>query len=340
MEFRKVDNTPPIKFTELAASASTPGRVLVSNRSRLVIETSDDLCLHYSDIAFRILIWGHRNTAKTHFLLTCPEPICIIDTEDRFKLITPKFRACNDCGKQWVSSDKHPKRPNKICGIKECPYCESKNVRLKDIRRIRAVNSQQARESAKIFIDLLDKHYKETGKVGTIGVDNITKIWDWVQNEYATRKGLGSNDRLSPRDDYKHINPEHNENFRDIILQCIHNVVFIATAKPIYDKEDQYKITGTGAEGQKHNPFAVDWEIYNSEGEVLLKDGKTVGNGVFSSYILKNSIASGTINPIQFLDYGKLVSIREKLLVECGVSELPKPETEVEQPKEEIKGEI
>lgn len=329
VQFKK-EASPPINFAGMASNAA-----MASNRprSKLVIETSEDLCSHYSDIAFRILIWGQKNTGKTHVLSTCPEPICIIDTEDRAKLIMPKFRTCNDCGKPWVSSDKHPKNPNKVCGIKECPHCGSTNVRLKDIRRIKVVNSQQARESAKIFIEILDKHYKETGKVGTVGVDNITTIWTWVQNEYATRKGKSTEDRLNPRDDYKHINPEHNENFRDVLLSCIHNVVLIATAKPIYDKEDQYKITGTGAEGQKHNPFAVDWEIYNSEGEILLKDGKTVGDGIFTSYILKNSITPGLVNGIQFLNYDKLVKIREKLLIECGVSELPKtetPETQIE----------
>lgn len=332
IQFKKDVTPPPVSFANLASS------VLVSNRAKLVIETADEICVHYNEIAFRILIWGQRNTAKTHFLLTCPEPICVIDTEDRAKLIMPKFRTCKDCGKQWVASDKHPKSTtNKICGIKECPHCGSTNIRIKDIRKIRVINSQQARDAAKVFIEVLDKHYKETGTVGTIGVDNISKIWDWVQNEYGAGKGLNVTDRLSPRDDYKHINPQHNENFRDIILQCIYNVVLIATAKPIYDKEDQYKITGTGAEGQKHNTFAVDWEIYNSEGEVLLKDGKTVGNGVFTSYILKNSIAPGMINPIQYMDFDKLVKIREKLLIECGVSELPKPpDLEPEKLKEVI----
>lgn len=328
IQFKK--ETPPvIEFAGLAIMASN------RQRNKLIIETAEESCLHYSEIPFRILIWGPRNGGKTHFMLTGKdEPICIIDTENRAPLIIPKFRACKDCNKHWVSTDKHPKMPSKICGISECPHCGSKNIRLRDIRRIRVVNSEQAREAARMFIDILNKHHEKTGKIGTIGVDNISKIWDWVQNEYAAGKGLSPEARLSPRDDYKVINPQHNENFREILLQSIHNIVLIATAKPLYgDKDDQYKITSMGAEGQKHNIFAVDWEIYNSEGEVLLKDGKTVGNGIFTSYIIKNSIISGNINPIQFLDFEKLIILREKLLVECGVTELPKPEPE--KPKEE-----
>ncbi len=328
IQFKK--EIPAPGFAGMAMNSSGAGSIIASNRQRkLIIETGEESCLHYSEIPFRILIWGPRNGGKTHFLLTSKdEPICVIDTENRAPLIIPKFRVCKDCGKHWVSMDKHPKVPSKICGINECPFCESKNIRLKDIRRIRVVNSDQAREAAKMFIDILNKYHEKTGKIGTIGVDNISKIWDWVQNEYAASKGLSPEARLSPRDDYKLINPQHNENFREILLQSIHNVVLIATAKPLYgDKEDQYKITAMGAEGQKHNIFAVDWEIYNSEGEVQLKDGKTVGNGIFTSYIIKNSIISGNIAPIQFLDFTKLVTLREKLLVECGVTELPKPET-------------
>jgi len=326
IEFKKnegVSNTPS-SFANLAFNAAN-ANILVSNHPRLIIETSEEICSAYSKIAFRILVWGNKNSAKTHLALTFPPPVCLIDTEDRAKLIIPKFRMCKDCNAQWVSSDKHPKHPNKICDIKECPQCGSTNVSVKDIRKIKVINSQQAREAARVFIDILNKHYEQTGKVGTIVVDNISKIWDWVQNEYAAKRGKTTEDRLSPRDDYKNINPEHNENFRDVLLNCKHNVILIATSKSEYgDANNIYKITGCKAEGQKHNPFAVDWEIYNSEGEILLKDGKTIGNGEFMSYILKNSLVSGVINPIKFLDYNKLVTLREKLLAECGVSELPK----------------
>lgn len=308
---KKDDEIPSSSFLNMASN------VVVRNTQRisLKIETSEELCANYESIAFRDLIWGPQNAGKTHFLCTHPEPICIIDTEDRVKLIMPKFRVCKDCDENYVTSEPHPKKPNTISGSKECPSCGSKNTRLKDIRKIKVNTSEEAKLAAQTFIDLLDK----SGKIGTIGVDNISKIWDKLQNEYAAGKGLEINDHLDPRDDYKKINPQHNENFRDLLLSTKHNVVLIATARPLYDKDDRYKIVGTGSEGQKHNPFAVDWVIYTEEGQMLGQDGKLVGNGIFTANIIKNSIAAANIPPIQFLDYNKMVNLRNKLLESCGV---------------------
>lgn len=320
--------SPQISF---AKAATVHSNSLISNKQpELKVEQAEDF--DDEKIPFRILISALPEGGKTHFLLTCPPPIIVIDTENRYKLIVKKFRTCTDCGHNWVSVSKHPKK-NKICGILECPLCESKNTRIKDIRGIRCYTSKNARDAAKLAISILDEHYEKTGKIGTIGVDNISKVWDKTQHEYEAEKGLAINEKvLDPMTDYKHINPRHNEEFRDLLLGSHHNVVLIATKKDIYSKENRYEIIGTAAEGQKHNPYAVDWEISNQQGETILPDGKKVGNGVFISHIIKNSYMPGSyIDPIQNMDFNRLSEVRKKLLLACGI--VPETNNNVEENK-------
>ena len=321
----------PIKFKEEKPGAGIPFMTLASAAAmqahaspllsdQIKICSAEEVALW--DIPFRILIWGAPNSGKTHFALTFPEPICIVDTEGRYPLIIKKFRVCKDCGNDWVSSDMNPKTMKPV-GILECPSCGSKNVRLKDIRGIRCKSGAQAQKAADMFLKILDDHHNKTGEIGTIVVDNASKIWDWNQSEYSIKKygSEPSDTHLDPMGDYKFINPQHNEYFRDKILGSIHNVVMIATMKAQYSKDDRYKIIGSGADGQKHNPFAVDWTIINAEGEVVGTDGQVVGNGIYTSHIQKNSLISGKIPPQQSLDYKKLVKIRQSLMVICGVVE-------------------
>jgi hypothetical protein len=308
------------------AAAISAGTILQSGSSgrNLKIVTAEDIAgMIYP---FRILIWGMPNTGKTHFLMTMPEPVCIIDTEGRYGLLVKKFRVCKDCEHEWMTGEVDPKT-RKPVGGSICPACKSKNVRYKNIMGIRCLSSEDARNAANLFIQILKEHFDKTGKVGTIGVDNISKVWDGVQTEYSQEKyGSMPNVTMDPMSDYKFINPKHNEQFRDKILGTMFNVVLIATQRAVYDKEDRYKIVSTASDGQKHNPFAVDWTVQNMEGEQQMTDGRTMGNGIYSSYITKNSLIAGKIPPIQFLDYKKLVKIRESLLLECGVTEILEPE--------------
>ena len=309
--------TQQVSFAQAAFNSA-----VVNSKPTLTVEQAEDI--NEELIPFRILISALPEGGKTHFLCTFPSPIVIIDTENRYKLIVKKFRTCNDCGKHWVSINKHPKT-GKICGIIECPHCGSKNTKIKDIRGIRCHTSKEAREAAKLAIKILDDHFEKTGQIGTIGVDNVSKVWDKTQHEYEAEKNLAINEKvLDPMSDYKHINPRHNEEFRDLLLGSRHNIVLIATRKDIYSKENRFEIVGTAAEGQKHNPYAVDWEISNEQGKIILSNGKPVGNGIFTSYIIKNSYMPGSsIDPIQNLDYERLFGVRRKLLQACGIVEMP-----------------
>lgn len=297
---------------------------IVSNSHKLKIITAEEAI--ELGVPFRILISGAAGSAKTHFSLTFPPPVRIIDTENRYKLILPKFRTCKDCNTHFTSSDINPKT-NKVNGIKVCPSCNSINIKIKDVAGIHCNTGDEVIESGRIFIKQLEEHFVKTGEFGTLVVDNISKKWDWDQSEYA-RKKYGhdletNNEKLDPRGDYKFINPKHNEDFRDKILTANCNTVLIATLKENYDKNDQYKVIGSRPDGQKHNSFAVDWDILNIQGQIPLSDGTIVGNGVFSSYLKKNSLVSASIPPIQGLTYDKMCILRKKLLIECGVTEEP-----------------
>lgn len=339
----------PLKFkgvpapTSFAGIASNSAAYITNSSSSLKIETNEELILTYEKTPFRILEWGPEGSGKTHFLCTCPEPILTIDTENRIPLIMPKFRVCRDCGKEWCTSDIIDQKSKKIAGSVECPHCKSHNIRLKDIRRILVKNVSMAQQAAQLFIDIAEKYHDSTQKYATIGVDNIGRIWDWSQNEYSAGKGKDINDHLDPRDDYKKINPEHNEKFRDKLLLARANIVFIAPSKPVYDKDNRFEIVGSDPEGQKHNKYSVDWIISSLQGESPGIDGKVIGNGIFTSYVTKNSLIAARIDPIVSLNFEKLSTLRQKLMKSCGVIfEEPKPEPALtpetpETPKQEEK---
>jgi hypothetical protein len=317
--FAKSEPSPEISFMQAASGMGSP---FLTNSSRLKIVTAEEAI--EAGCPFRILISGSPGSAKTHFGLTFPPPIKIIDTENRYKLILPKFRTCQDCGESFVSTDINSKT-KKIAGIKQCPSCNSLNVKIKNVSSILCNSGSLVNEASQLFIKQLEEHYTKTGEYGTLIVDNVSKKWDWDQSEYAKKK-YGhdletKDDRLSPMNDYKFINPKHNEEFRDLILRANCHVVMIATTKDTYDKNDAFKVIGSRPDGQKHNPFAVDWDIFNMQGQIALQDGTIVGNGEFTSYLKKNSLASCSINPIKFLDYKKMLKAREAFLIECGITE-------------------
>ncbi len=326
--FKKPDPNQPLSF------AQALGSPIVGNSMRKLKIVTPEEAIEES-VPFRVLESGPPSGGKTHFALTFAPPIKVIDTENRYKLILPKFRTCKDCNHSFVSSDINPKTSKKN-GIKTCPKCNSTNIKIKDIAGIHCNTGSEVIEAAQIFTKQLEEHFVKTGEYGTLIVDNVSKKWDWDQNEYATKKyghALETDsERLDPRGDYKFINPEHNEKFRDKILTANCHVVMIATLKENYDKNDAYKVIGSRSDGQKHNPFAVDWDIIVEQGKIPLSDGTFVLNGQFTSYIKKNSLISTQLNSFQDLNYDKLVTLRKRLLVECGVTE-----EEIIPPKEEEK---
>ncbi|MCK5016299.1 MAG: AAA family ATPase [Candidatus Peribacteraceae bacterium] len=243
-------NIPNINGVKIpgGAQSSTPSFVSSSSGSpALVVESTMDMLME--EIAYRVLIFGIPSTGKTHFCLDMPEPVIILYTEDRFKLILGKFKACNKCSETWSG-------PSMIC-----PGCKSKNIRPKDIRGIGINTMQSFYDASKIALELLNAEKEKTGKVGTIAIDSYTESWVKAREEHVNDNYGGNKDiKLSMRDDYKDINPRHN-NLRYSLMNSGFNICLTATQGDLYG-EDHYNPIGVRPEGQKHNPYAVDWYIF------------------------------------------------------------------------------
>ena len=93
----------------------------------------------------KIGIYGDFATGKTHFALTCPEPIYIIDTENGSAPLAHTFK-----GKD----------------IKVLDVCEADGVK----------SFEKVREAVDFIIT--------QEKVGTVVIDSISDLWDFAQ-EYA-----------------------------------------------------------------------------------------------------------------------------------------------------------
>jgi len=287
----------------------------------LVVEGPEDLASLPRII--RALNFGKPGTAKTHLGLDLPAPVIAIDTENRVHIISKKFKHCKDCDNDWFAR------------TFECPKCGSKNIGLKDIRRIKVSNANEleaAIDAAKI---ILTDVRNRTGKVGTIMVDSWTESWNMVHEEHYDKYYSGltpSEIKLSPRDDYKHINPRHNK-LRAKLLGSGFNVYLTATEGDVYGKDDkQFDIIGVKPEGQKHNPHAVDWWIHS-----FLYGGK------IAVMFEKNSIAPKDDTILYDFDYAKLcdtadkLEIKEKMLSLDLIQQIEKDLiSDAEEPSEEL----
>ena len=235
---------PVLKTPQINFSGTT--------KTKIVVESAEDLAKIKR--VFRVLNFGHPGTFKTHLGLDMPSPVIAIDTEDRVHLISKKFKHCNSCDNDWYAK------------TFTCPNCGSKDIWLKDIQRIKAKTIDEIDAGVDKAIMILEDVEKHTGKMGTLMVDSWTEGWAMVHIEHYDKYYKGrvpSEVQLSPRDDYKHINPRHNE-LRKKILECGFNVYLTATEGEVYGTgDDQFKVISVKAEGQKHNPHAVDWWIHS-----------------------------------------------------------------------------
>ena len=269
-----------------------------NSKTEIVIESPEDMA-RLARI-FRVLNFGKPGTAKTHFGLDMPAPIIAIDTENRVHIISKKFKHCNECDNDWYAR------------TFVCPKCNSHNIQFKDIRRINVNNVEELDAAIDQAILILKDVRNRTGKIGTIMIDSWTESWNMVHEEHYDKYYSGltpSEVQLSPRDDYKHINPRHNR-LRKKLMMCGFNVYLTATEGDVYGKGDnQFDIVGVKPEGQKHNPHAVDWWMHSFH-----YDGKV---GVIFE---KNSIAKKDGSIIYDFDYDYMcrtadeLELKEKML--------------------------
>lgn len=182
---------------------------------------------------FKILVYGKPSSGKTHFALSAPAPVIVLDSENRAAIISGKFS--NEKGtqkgifsKQWTTFEELDKATDEA-------------------------------------IKVLKNHAKKTGIIGTIAIDSISREWEEITQSYVREKfgddAKVSDVKLDPMHDYKFLNEKHNK-WMQKILDSGMNIIFTATAKNDYN-EDRYNPSGVKPEGQKHLSHAVDYTIFN-----------------------------------------------------------------------------
>lgn len=197
-------------------------------------KTIEDLYTEEKDRTVRkVIIYGQEGTGKTHFMYTFPKPLFVLATEERTKLILPKFASLknkNDIGIVMVKS-----------------YDDVLRMVDLAIKKLKAVE-------------------KETGAIGTIALDSSSAFYDFCLMKRAVDLGYDGRDfaqiKFSPRDDYGFINAYHDK-VRDMMIDSGFNVVFTAKEKAKYNKDNQFVIDDYYPDGKKDNGHAFDISIRN-----------------------------------------------------------------------------
>lgn len=198
------------------------------------------------DPRWTLLVWGDEGTGKSHFAHTAPQPICYLDTEGKAANLAEKF---ND---------------------KEVVYFDATDY---DAARTALVQS----------LDLLGDVKAAHGRVGTIVVDSMSKLWEFAQQKhvdehYVTKESPADvtfKSGLQGGDDWKKIKKYHNARFRDVLAECRFHVVMTAMA------EEDYNAVMEGADGKPMKPQGEKNNKYAVENIVRLRaaeSGETVGD--------------------------------------------------------------
>jgi len=145
---------------------------------------------------WKIMAWSDEGQGKTHFGYTMPEPVCIIDTENKADDIAHKF------------SDK-------------------------DVFIWQPSDFDEAVEHRDEALSLLSEYQSQTGQNGTLAVDSMAVMWEWSQYKYIDEWYPNTPpDKVNlDLQDWPKIKDYHNKTFRKPIEECDFNVYWTSTRK-------------------------------------------------------------------------------------------------------------
>jgi len=179
---------------------------------------------------FKIALWGLHKTGKSHFAGTAPLPIYVIDTEGAWHLNRTAF----------------PKEVQQQIFVSEVLYQADKEG-----NKVNVIAAMDAMFEA---LDALTDLIKETpdDKVGTIVIDSMTDLWDWlgIWKDVADLPGPGG--RLQ----WGHANKRYTE-FINMLLHSRWNVVATFKAEGMVDKTGA-DLGMDKAKWQKKTPYWFD----------------------------------------------------------------------------------
>ena len=184
----------------------------------------------------KIGIYAKPKVGKTHFSLTAPLPIFVIDTEGSAKMISKYF---------------DEERQSQIY-IDEIIQWVGKKKGKFDI-----VGSLKSMEES---IDTIteERMIIEPGVTGTIVIDSGTDMWDWLATwlvlEGATK--FNKSDNSMNRTEWGKANKKYAD-FMYLLLRCNWNVIWTFRARPVVDSKGA-DLGITQARYQKNTPFWLE----------------------------------------------------------------------------------
>jgi hypothetical protein len=173
----------------------------------------------------KIGIYGDYATGKTHFALTCPEPVYILDTENGSPPLTHNFKG--------------------------------KDIRVLDCGEVDGTISFEKIQNAIDYI--LTK-----GDAGTIIIDSVSDLWEFAQ-EYGKVKifKISVLDRLKQQWDWGKINYLY-LNIIKKLINSNSNIIFTARESEVYAGAGQ-PTNIVKPKWQKSTGFHLDFVIHNTK---------------------------------------------------------------------------
>jgi len=148
------------------------------------------------DHQWKILAWADEGQGKTHYGYTMPEPVCILDTENKADDIAHKFE-----DKEvfiWQPSD-----------------------------------FDEAVDHRDEALGLLSEYKSQSGQTGTLVVDSMAVMWEWSQYKYIDEWYPNTApDKVNlDLQDWPKIKDYHNKTFRKPMEECDFHVYWTSTRK-------------------------------------------------------------------------------------------------------------
>ena len=174
----------------------------------------------------KIMCWSDEGQGKTHFGYTMPEPVCIIDTENKADDIAHKFR----------DKEVHIWQPSDF--DEAC----------------------QHRDEA---LNFLSEYMSRTGKRGTIMIDSMAVMWEWSQYKFIEEwyPNTPPEEVNIELQNWPKIKDYHNNHFRKPLENCDFHLYWTSTRKDDVSEvinNDNITEAPDKPGGEKENKYKVN----------------------------------------------------------------------------------
>ena len=212
---------------------------LESELNRLAPDSIDVEEAAETDHTWKIMVWADPGAGKTHFSYTMPEPVCIVDTENKADDIAHKFKD-------------------------------------KEVRLWQPSNFDEAVDARDQALDVLELYQEKTGETGTLVIDSMSDMWEWAQYKYIQEWYPNTPPDQVNMDlqDWGKVKDYHNKGFRRGIEECDFNVCWTEIRKDDVKKSIEEGVDADKPGGETNNKYKVNSiiRIRNNEQDIPVGD--------------------------------------------------------------------